>query len=292
MKIDKALLKFVTQLEADGRAPSTIDQYQRHIHLFSHWSRDVGHSGDVSDITHEDIAAFLSSSHARTGRHGGHKKATTMNVLRTSLRVFCQFLHEAGYISHNPGRLIRRAVCASPPPRALSEKEIARLMATIARGSSEEDQRDHVLFQLMLCTGIRLGSAVALDVEDVDLRNGTLHLATTKRNQPDQVFLGKEIRKQLRRHLKDHPEGPLFTTSNGRRLSRRQVQRRFSEWTEKAGINRNASLHSLRHTLGSSLYRRTGDIFLVKQALGHRSISSSLIYAQPDEKRLQQVMKT
>ena len=291
MNIKTALDRFITQLEADGRAASTVSQYRRHIRLFSHWAHEVGHSGDVSKITHLDVAKFVASPTAKTRRLGGEKKATSMNVLRTSLRVFFQYLHQAAYIPSDPGRLIRRAICASPPPRALSEKEVSKLMATIAKGPSVEDRRDHVLFHLMLSTGIRLGSVVALDVEDVDLSNGTLLLTTTKRNQPDQVYLGKEIRKLLRRHLKDQPPGPLFTTRQGQRLSRRQVQRRFSEWIMKAGFTRTASVHCLRHTLGSSLYKRTGDIFLVKEVLRHKTIGSSLIYVQPDERRLRQVMR-
>lgn len=291
MNIEEAVSKLINQLEADGRATSTIDQYDRHVRLMAHWCAHIGHSGDVSEITHEDIARFLSSPQARTGRHGGPKKATSMNALRTSIRVFFQYLHEAGYISLNPSRLVKRAICATPPPRAFSEKEVSRLMATIADGTSAEDRRDQVLFQLMLNTGIRLGSAVALNVEDVDLENGTIHLSTTKRNRPDQVYISKDIKKRLRRYLKERPYGPLFTTRNGSRLSSRQIQRRFGEWVEKAGITRSASVHSLRHTLGLHLYKQTGDIFLVQQMLRHKSIASTLVYTSISKNRIRNVVE-
>lgn len=291
MLISEALNRFLVQLEADGRSSSTIAQYSRHVRQFAHWARDVGHSGDITRISHEDIARFLSSPQARTRANGSPKTATTMNVLRSSLKCFFRYLHEAGYISHNPGRLIRRAACANPPPRALSEKEASKLMATIARGQTAEDRRDHVLFQLMLKTGIRVGSVVGLNVEDVDLSTGTVHLSITKSNRPDQVHLGNEIKKHMRRYLKGVARGPLFTTGQGHRLSCRQIQRRFSEWIKKAEINRAASVHCLRHTLGTILYRQTHDVFLVKEVLRHRSITSTLVYTQPDENRLRQVMR-
>lgn len=291
MKIAEALGKFIIQLEADGRAASTIGQYRRHVRLFSHWADEVRHSSKISEITHEDVAAFLASPQARTRRHGGMKKATSMNTLRTSLRCFFGYCHEGGFTSSNPGRLIRMAVCTTPPPRALTNDEIAKLTSVLKAAEGFEAKRDHLFVRLLLATGIRLGSAVALNVEDVDLDAGVLHLSITKRNQPDQVYLGKEIMKHLRRYLKGHPPGPLFATNCGSRLSSRQIQRRFTGWIDKAGIQRTASVHSLRHTMGSMLYRRTGDVFLVKEALRHRSIVSTLAYADADQNRLRQILQ-
>ena len=64
MTIDDALQRFLLQLGADGRSPHTIGQYRRHVRVLAAWWRDVGHSGDVSAIAHEDIARFLSSPRA------------------------------------------------------------------------------------------------------------------------------------------------------------------------------------------------------------------------------------
>ena len=59
MTIDDGLARFLVQLEADGRSPHTIKQYGRHIRLFAAWWREVGHSGAIDRISHEDIARFL-----------------------------------------------------------------------------------------------------------------------------------------------------------------------------------------------------------------------------------------
>ena len=85
--------------------------------------------------------------------------------------------------------------------------------------------------------------------------------------------------------------GPLFTGRDDQRLSHRHVQRRFTMWIEKAGITRSATIHSLRGTFASDLYRRTGDVFLVKEALRHRSISSTMAYVQMNEDRLRQALQ-
>ena len=90
--------------------------------------------------------------------------------------------------------------------------------------------------------------------------------------------------------MADRPAGALFTSRGGRRLSHRQAQRRFSEWIEKAGIKGPASPHSLRHSFALGLYQRTGDVLIVKEALRHRSITSTLVYARADEERLKRAL--
>lgn len=291
MKIETALSKFLVQLEADGRSQHTIRQYTRHIRLFCDWTRQDRHSEDLSEITHEDVALFLSSPKARSRRHGGVKRATSLNTLRSSLRVFFRYSHEAGYISHNPGRLIRRAICGNPPPRSLSDAETTTLMATLAKGDDPASERDHALIHLLLSTGIRIGSALAIDIEDVDFEAGQIRLRTNKRNREEVVFLNKKIEKHLERYMKDRSPSPLFISKSGSRVSRRHIQRRFGIWLERAGIKRSASVHWLRHTMATNLYRRTKDIFLVKEALRHSSIASTLVYAKADEVRLRRFLQ-
>ena len=107
-----------------------------------------------------------------------------------------------------------------------------------------------------------------------------------KGDRIEKVFLAEEIAGHLRRWIGDRTEGPLFATKDGRRITARQVARRFSQWIEKAGIKRGASPHTLRHSFATTLYRRMNDILLVKEALRHRSIASTLVYAHPDRDRL------
>src|SRR5262245_23623568 len=106
MNLEEALSRYLTQLRADGRSPHTQAQYRRHLSLLGEWLRERGHSGDVEAIDHETLAAFLSSDLARKRSNGKTKKATSANALRTSLRTFFKYAHEAGYARSNPARLI------------------------------------------------------------------------------------------------------------------------------------------------------------------------------------------
>jgi len=106
------------------------------------WLRDRGR-GDIAEIGHEALAEFLSSPGARTRPDGRTKKANSANALRTSLRTFFRYCHEAGYASSNAARLIRRALCGAAPPRALSDEEQGRLLVALAQGRGGIAERDH-----------------------------------------------------------------------------------------------------------------------------------------------------
>jgi integrase/recombinase XerC len=131
---------------------------------------------------------------------------------------------------------------------------------------------------------------LALAAEDVDLERGEIRLHSTKGDRPEVVFLGPAIRAHLARYLVAHPSGPLITGPSGQPLTPRHVERRFREWKLLAGITRPASPHSLRHSFAMDLYRRTGDLALVKEALRHRNITSTLVYAHADQDRVRKAL--
>lgn len=286
MKIEQALARYVTQLEADGRSPSTIGQYRRHVGQLAEFFREHR----VDELSHEDIARFLASRGARTRTDGVAKRPTSMNCLRTSIRTFCRYAHEAGYAKANPARLVRRAICEGPPPRALSGAEQERLLNVLAEAKGFEAERDNALFHLMLATGIRIGSALGLHVEDVDLERGELILRKMKGARIEKLFLGRAIRDHFAEFVKGRRMGALFAGIGGDGLSARHVQRRLRLWCERAGIRRRVSPHALRHTFAISLYRRTRDLLLVQQALRHRSIVSTTVYARCDEVTLRSAL--
>ena len=204
MQIQDALLKFTVQLEADGRSPHTIRQYSRHVRALARWLDDTARDGHVEALDHEDVAAFLASPEARRRPDGGLKKAGSMNSLRGSLKGFFGYLHRAGAIPTDPTRLVRRALCGRPLPRTIPEADQKKLLAAI------DHPRDHLLFHLMLRTGIRLGSALALDVSDLDLERGEIVLRHAKGDREERVYLPKGIRGEVATFLRRMGSGPVF----------------------------------------------------------------------------------
>jgi site-specific recombinase XerD len=279
MRVLTVLDRYVQQLQADGRSPHTVAQVRRHVRVLDRWLGEDGRSRDVRRITHLDLAAFLTSDAATRRPDGQPKKATATNALRSSMRTLFNYVHAAGYAQRNAAALVRRAKCASPPPRAMSEADCKRLLATLAASDDEGARRDHLLFALLLATGIRIGSALALETRDVDLAAGEMTLRTTKGDRPDRVPLPRGLCRQIRAYLREQGDGPLFVGWGGRSMTSRHARRRLARWLRQAGIQRHASPHALRHTFAHRVYAQSGDLLATQRALRHRSLNSTAIYA-------------
>ena len=282
MKIEQALEHFVVQWQADGRAQHTVAQYRRHIRKLAQYVQEH----EVEEIGHEDLARFLSSVGVRQRADGGPRKASSGNSIRSSIRVFFGYLHAAGYLHANPARLVRRASTGAPSPRGLGAGERERLLAALAAGEGEAAVRDRVLFELMLATGIRIGSALALDVGDLDLDEGTILLRRVKGDRQQLVFVPTKVVESLRAFVGERRSGALFCGQHGERVGARQVHRRLVDWCREAGITRPVSPHSLRHDFAMRIYEKTGDVLLVQAALGHASLESTAVYARTSGTRL------
>lgn len=288
MQLQEALQGLLLQLQADGRSVHTQKQYERHVRALISWivTRDI--EPQVTNLSPELLAGFLASDTARNSCRGGSKKATSLNALRTSIRCFASHLHGAGVLESNPARLLRRARCAPPPPRALHADEERRLLAVLTSAEGPVAERDRMLVLLMLRCGLRIGSAIALDVEDVDLQHGELRVRTTKGDRPGTVVMPLTVVEELDLYLGDRRHGPVFLAS-GHRVSVRHAQRRIARWLDVTGI-KGRSAHSLRHSFATKLLARTGDLRLVQAALGHASIASTTIYASVDRDRLREAV--
>jgi site-specific recombinase XerD len=159
---------------------------------------------------------------------GNLRKPTSANALRSSLRCFFGFAHAAGYATANPARLVQRARCDHREPKALPDGDCERLVAALNGARSPSELRDRALFLTLLSAGLRIGSALHLDVGDADLDAGELRLRRMKNGGEDVVFLPPTTAKMLREYGGDRTSGALFQASHGGRLTARSVHRRLA----------------------------------------------------------------
>ncbi len=284
MQLQDALAAFQVQLRADGRSEHTRKQYERHARSMIAWLEYSGQPTEIDDVTTGVIAEFFASDTARLSARGGEKRASSANAQRTSIRCFLRWAHESGLVASNAARLLRRARCAPAPPKALHGDEQKRLLKVLDEATGTGAPRDHMLVQMLLRTGIRIGSALALDIEDVDLAHSELTLRSTKNDNPATAVMPTSLIAALREFLGDRTTGPVFLAGT-RRISMRHAQRRISHWLNMAKVN-GRSVHSLRHTFASDLLTRTGNLRLVQAAMNHRSVVSTTVYAQVSRDRL------
>jgi len=293
MKLEAAITGFARQQAADGRSKHTRAAYRRDLGALGRW---LGGNPDIRRITPDALARFLVSDDVLLTRSGSSRKPITVNRTKSALRSFFAFCVDSGWIKDNPARLIRSSRTTAREPATLTEMEIQCLRQALSDRTETLAKRDSLIFELLLGTGIRLGSLVGLDIGDIDLQAGTLHIRA-KGGGEERVFLNPQLVRMLRRFLRESapqgscgPQAPLFRSQSGKRLGARQVQLRFAALCRKAGIIRPVTVHSLRHTFATRLYQKTGDLYLVQRALGHRHITTTEIYARVSDESLRRAV--
>jgi len=294
MKLTTAIIRFDRQLAANWRSGHTRAAYRRDLAALAGW---LGGDPALARITPDALARFLTSDKALLTPTGRPRAAISVNRTKSALRSFFAFCVESGWIRKNPARLIRSSPTAVKSPATLTEGEIRRLREVVGGNGGPLAHRDRLVFELLLGTGIRLGSLVAANVGDIDLRTGTLRIRL-KGGVSGRVFLNPGLRRMMCQYIRESapqgtrgPDTALFRASSGNRLGARQIQLRFAALFREAGIDRQVSIHSLRHTFATRLYEKTGDLHLVQRALGHRQITTTEVYARVSDGALRRAVE-
>jgi integrase/recombinase XerC len=283
LRLSTAIRRFDTQIRADGKCCHTRGAYLRDLRRLEDW---LGNAIDASHITPDMLARYLAQCSSST-------PAITLNRTKTAIRAFFKFLVDADLIETNPARFIRNHRADPKPPEHLTAAEVRALLSALRRTRRPAARRDHVLFSLVLGTGLRIGSVVGLRVGDID-EKGRYVITAAKGGIECRVYFNSGLSRRLNAYITAfglHTDDPLFPSRNGGHLSPRQVQLRFKRWLEAAGIDSKYSFHSLRHTFAMNLYRKTGDLRLVQTALGHKRITTTEIYARVDNRRLKRALE-
>jgi len=153
----------------------------------------------------------------------------------------------------------------------------------------KDAERAHMLYRLMLVTGLRISEALRLNVHDaerpkVDVQVKGWTRSGKKLIRVKSVYFPKALQERLAHFLRFKrrtgesfaPDAPLFVSREGGRLSTRQAQRDFKKWVSLAGIEGQLTPHALRHTAATKLLRRTGNAKLVQKYLGHSDVATTL----------------
>jgi len=285
-----ALDLYLVQLLADGRSPHTLAQVRRHVLLLARWLAEQGLPDDVAALDPPALAKFLASPEARLTSEGAAKRPSSSNALRTSLRVFGNYLHAADLVAANPARLIRRARCTPPPPKPLSDDEVVRLLEAMTEEKNFAAYRDFALFSMLAGCGLRIGSALAARIEDLDFARGVLWIKTAKGGVQGRVIVPSAQAEILRAIIGPRTTGPIFPASHGGPMSTRSAASRLQYWARRAGVQ-NASPHRLRHHFATRLLESSGNLALVQHALMHKSIASTLVYTMISDERLRNAIE-
>ena len=216
------------------------------------------------------------------------------SILRSvsSLRKFFQYLAQEKIIEKDPMLLIDTPKKKQHLPQVLTKEEVEKLLHSPNTGQVL-GLRDRAMLELMYATGLRISEIINLKLEDLHLTMGTLQ-TLGKGHKERIVPVGDEAIKWINRYLeearpkllKQKRSNYLFLNFHGNNLTRQGVWKNLKAEVRKAGIQKNITPHTLRHSFATHILENGADLRIVQELLGHADISTTQIYTHLSNKQL------
>ncbi len=208
--------------------------------------------------------------------------------LVSALKTFFAYLLDEGIIQTDPTELLRAPKLGRKIPEVLSHEEVRSLIGAIDL-STDHGLRDRALLEVLYACGLRVSEATALRLSDLYLEQEFLRV-TGKGNKERIVPIGPGAIRQLEiylRHVRNElpvikDENVVFLNRRGGGLSRVSVFTAVKKYAAEAGITKQVSPHTFRHSFATHLIEGGADLRAVQEMLGHESILTTEIYTHLD----------
>jgi len=283
------LKSYRNYLRMRNYSPRTLDSYEQVIRHFGYyvWLRrntDVTKlvfywkdfekarldtSVEVTPLVVNDFLAFVSSMQT-------YKPKTYHRIIST-LSSFYRFLSTQGIVSINPLTGIDRPRIKQQEIKYLKHNQVLRLIDSI------DDPRDKLIVRTIYATGVRVSELCNMNIEDIDFDEHTIRIRG-KGDKMRLVFVDDETLAEILKFVGTRISGPLFVGQQGKHISSRAIQHIFKHYAP-SGI----TPHKIRHSYASELYKRSKNLRVVQENLGHTSIKTTEIYLHTDIDERRQV---
>jgi len=267
-----------------GLSRNTLEAYSRDVAGYLGFLELQGLAAP-SDIRPSDVTGYLVELTS-----AGLAPRSRARLL-SAVRMFHRFLMIEGYSEQNPASLIEAPKTLRRLPEVLSGPEVERLLAAPV-SESTIDIRDRAMLELLYATGLRVSELVSLRVHEVNLSAGYL-LTMGKGGKERVVPMGESARRALEHYLnmgrQNRGGNFIFLSRLGERMSRQAFWNIIKKRAIEAGILKNISPHTLRHSFATHLLENGADLRSVQLMLGHADLSTTQIYTHVTRERLKRL---
>lgn len=259
------------ELKLHGYSSKTLKAYLGQIRRFLMYNQK-----DVNDLANEDIRRYIVSllddkakSHAYVNQAISSIKFLFYDVLK------------------RPNRTVDlpRPKKEHKLPEVLSQKEVNLILKTV------QNTKHRVILLLTYSAGLRVSEVVNLKINDIDSQRMLIHVKQAKGRKDRYTLLSTVTLEMLRQYAKQcRLKDWLFPGEiEGKHLSERSVQKVFETACQRAGIIKDVSIHSLRHSFATHLLEAGTDLRYIQELLGHRSSKTTEIYTHVSEKNIARI---
>jgi integrase/recombinase XerD len=286
-EVGVALRTYLDHLAVErGLAANTLASYRRDLRRYAAFLDAAGIT-DLDAISEATVSAFL--VHLREG-DPEHLPLSATSAGRTvvAVRGFHRFCVADGLSTHDPAAGVRPPQPSRRLPKALPLADVEAILEASGAAGTTLALRDRALLEVLYGTGARISEAVGLDVDDLDRVEGTV-LLRGKGGKERMVPVGSYALAAVDAYLtRARPgltavgtsdrAGALFLNARGGRLSRQSAWAVLVKAADRAGVTRDVSPHTLRHSFATHLLEGGADVRVVQELLGHASVTTTQIY--------------
>ena len=265
---------------------NTLCSYLRDVRQFTDWLDLEGLA--PTQVTQGDVKRFATYLTKK-----GKSDATVVRSI-ASLKSFYTYMLTSHNVPLNPAKGFTPSKVERKLPEILTGKEVD-LFLDQPDTSDEKGCRDKAMLEVLYATGIRVTELISLDIKDVNLSVGFIRCIGKGKERIVPLYktavkaLATYIN-EVRVQLLDEPhQQALFVNMNGERMSRQGFWKIVKYYQEKAGISKDITPHTLRHSFAAHLLENGADLKSIQEMLGHADISSTQIYTQVVNQKLRDV---
>jgi integrase/recombinase XerD len=296
LTVSAAAQRYLEHLAVErGLAKNSLLSYRRDLRRYA----DVLTARGVDllrVVTERDVAEFLAQLREGDELHPPAKASSAARAL-VAVRGLHRFAALEGWVDGDVAREVRPPVLPRSLPKALPMDQVESLLEAAGFDDTALALRDRALLEVLYGCGARISEAVGLDVDDIDLVEGSVRLFG-KGSKDRVVPIGSYARSAVDAYLvRSRPVlaaagrgGPaLFLNARGGRLSRQSAWTVLQQTADKAGVRGPVSPHTLRHSFATHLLDGGADVRVVQELLGHASVTTTQIYTLVTVDRLREV---
>ena len=218
-------------------------------------------------------------------------KASSLALRLSALRSFFTWMVRNEHLTANPAKGVLNPKQGKHLPKNINIDDINQLMDI--KYNDPLSVRDRAMMEVMYGSGLRLSELVDLNCRTLNLRDGEIRVIG-KGNKERKLPLGRESIKWLKHWLSmrdffEPEDDALFISKLGKRISARNVEKRFAQWGVKQGLTTHVHPHKLRHSFATHMLESSGDLRAVQELLGHADLSTTQVYTHLDFSHLAEV---
>ncbi|HXG36368.1 MAG TPA: site-specific tyrosine recombinase XerD [Dehalococcoidia bacterium] len=274
--------QFIQYLSVEkGASYNTISAYRNDLQqLADYINEHVREEGSKwQSVTRSLVQDFILDLKSR-----GYTETSVARKV-AAVRSFFVFLNAEGVISKNPTDGLASPRIGKTLPKAISLNEVDELLEQPARRGTPEAKRDRAMLEVLYATGMRVTELVSLDVNNVHLGAQPFIRCLGKNSKERSIPIHEQAVEALRIYLEearpllaDSNETALFVNRRGERLTRQGFWLILKGYAKAAGLGREVTPHTLRHSLATHMLRGGMPLRSVQEMLGHANISTTQVY--------------